>query len=122
MFRGDETKMIHYMNLQPRPFSLIANGIKTIELRLLDEKRKMISIGDTLIFKSTDDTTSTLSCTVKKLHVFDSFSELYEALPLDKCGYLPNELQAASSKDMELYYSLEKQKCYGVVGIEIELL
>ena len=114
--------MFHYMNLHPQPFSMISQGVKNIELRLLDKKRKMISVGDTLIFKNTMDATATLSCRVKKLHIFADFEELYRSLPLDKCGYLPHELPTASPKDMELYYSPEKQKCYGVVGIEIELI
>ena len=114
--------MIHYMNLNENPFSLIASGKKTIELRLFDEKRKQISVGDTLVFKNASDETKTLSCTVKKLHIFESFEELYASLPLHKCGYLPNEIPLASPKDMEIYYPAEKQKCYGVVGIEIELI
>ena len=113
--------MIHYMNLHPQPFSMIANGRKTIELRLFDEKRQLISIGDTLIFTNTKDAHSTIACVVEKVHIFTNFEELYQALPLDKCGYLPEEMATASAKDMEVYYSLEKQKCYGVVGIEIRL-
>ena len=113
--------MTHYMNLKPQPYAMIASGRKTIELRLLDEKRRLIKVGDTLIFKSTG-TLDTLSCIVRALHIFDSFEELYASLPLDKCGYLPEELEAASAKDMEEYYPAEKQKCYGVVGIEIELI
>ncbi len=112
--------MTHYMNLHPHPFSMIASGVKTIELRLLDDKRKQICVGDTLVFKNTDEA-DTLSCTVKKLHVFADFEQLYRSLPLDKCGYLPHEIETASAKDMEAYYSPEKQKNYGVVGIEIEL-
>ena len=112
--------MIHYMNLHPQPFSMIASGTKSIELRLLDEKRKSIRIGDTLVFSNNADA-STVSCTVKALHVFADFDELYQTLPLDKCGYLPHELETASAKDMEAYYPPEKQKNYGVVGIEIEL-
>jgi len=114
--------MTHFLNLHPEPFSHIAEGTKTIELRLLDEKRKLICVGDTLIFKNTQDTARTISCIVKKLHIFADFEELYHSLPLDKCGYLPHELATASPKDMEAYYSIEKQKCYGVVGIEIELI
>lgn len=113
--------MIHFLNLRPSPFSLIANGTKTIELRLLDEKRKLISVGDTLVFQNTDDPSSTLSCEVKKLHIFANFEELYASLPLDKCGYLPHEIDSATPKDMEIYYSAEKQSQYGVIGIEIAL-
>ncbi|MBE6532977.1 MAG: ASCH domain-containing protein [Ruminococcaceae bacterium] len=114
--------MTHYMNLHQQPFSMIASGLKTIELRLLDEKRKLISVGDTLIFKNTADPSLTISCIVKALHTFANFEELYRSLPLDKCGYLPHELATAKAKDMEIYYSLDKQRSYGVVGIEIELI
>ena len=34
--------MKHYMNLCPEPFEMIRSGKKTIELRLNDEKRKII--------------------------------------------------------------------------------
>ena len=114
--------MTHYMNLRPHPFSMIADGSKTIELRLLDEKRKSIAVGDTLIFKNTEDPSVTLSCIVRKLHIFDSFETLYSELPLDRCGYLPSELSYADARDMEEYYPIEKQKKYGVLGIEIELI
>ncbi len=113
--------MTHYLNLSPHPFSMIANGNKTIELRLLDEKRKGIAVGDTLIFTNTVDTSCTLTCKVKALHCFANFAELYRSLPLDKCGYLPHEIATAAPEDMEAYYSAEKQKQYGVVGIELEL-
>ncbi len=113
--------MTHHLNLRPQPFSMIANGIKTIELRLLDEKRSLISVGDTLIFANTDDPACTIQCKVKALHTFKNFTELYRSLPLDRCGYLPHELATAAPEDMEAYYSAEKQKQYGVVGIELEL-
>lgn len=114
--------MVRYMNLTPQPFSMIADGTKTIELRLLDEKRSLISVGDTLIFTNTADNTRILTCKVKALYRFANFAELYRSLPLDKCGYLPNELATAAPEDMEAYYSVEKQKLYGVIGIELELI
>ena len=110
------------MNLNPQPFSMIADGHKTIELRLLDEKRQKIAVGDTLIFTNTADPALQLRCAVKNLHRFANFAELYGALPLNRCGYLPHELATARPEDMDMYYSPEKQAQYGVVGIEIELL
>ena len=47
--------------------------------------------------------------------------ELYQALPLLECGYTSNNVETASPKDMEAYYSLEQQAQYGVLGIEISL-
>ena len=110
------------MNLNERPFSMIEKGLKTVELRLLDEKRKLISVGDTLIFTKANDEKATITCVVKKLHIFESFEELYRTLPLDKCGYLPEELDKAAAADMEIYYPVEKQRRYGVIGIEIALI
>ena len=114
--------MTHYMNLNPSPFEMIASGAKTIELRLYDEKRQQIKVGDALVFSNTSDKSRQITAEVVKLHKFDGFEKLYETLPLDKCGYLPDELDSASYKDMEEYYSPEKQAQYGVLGIEIRVI
>lgn len=49
--------MFHYMNFVPSAFAKIADGSKTIELRLNDEKRQRINVGDTVVFNcsSTND-------------------------------------------------------------------
>ena len=113
--------MIHHLNLHSGPFEMIQSGRKTIELRLYDDKRQLISVGDTLVFTHSDDPTRTLTARVTTLHRFPDFAALYAALPLDQCGYLPEEVSTASPEDMNVYYSVEKQALYGVVGIEIVL-
>lgn len=114
--------MTHQLKLHSRPFEEIKSGRKTIELRLYDEKRRLIQVGDTLIFTHSDDSSQTLAARVTALHLFPDFAALYAALSLDKCGYLPEELATAAPEDMNVYYSVEKQALYGVVGIEIALL
>lgn len=42
--------MIHEMKLQPKYFNYILNGTKRIELRLYDEKRQTIKVGDIIKF------------------------------------------------------------------------
>lgn len=42
--------MIHEMRLNNEPFNKIKEGTKTVELRLLDEKRKTLRVGDKIIF------------------------------------------------------------------------
>ena len=42
--------MEHEMKLQPEYFDFILNGTKRIEIRLNDEKRQQIKIGDTIKF------------------------------------------------------------------------
>ena len=112
----------HVMNLTPLPMQQIRDGRKTIELRLYDEKRKLISVGDTIKFINTEDSNDTLSATVTNLFVFASFGELYNHLPLLKCGYNDENINVASPDDMNIYYSKEKQNKYGVIGIEVSLL
>jgi len=110
--------MNHDMKLHPGPFGMIQSGEKTIELRLYDEKRQKIRVGDTIRFTNTA-TGEILTKTVRKLHRFDSFEALYGALPLLQCGYTPEDIHTAHPSDMEQYYSAEEQKQYGVVGIEL---
>ena len=114
--------MTHTMRLQSSPFEMIASGQKTIELRLFDEKRQTIAVGDQIRFINATDETQVLLCKVLALHRFDSFSALYASLPLQKCGYTEEEISVARPEDMELYYSKEEQSRYGVVGIEIALI
>ena len=111
----------HIMRLRTAPFEKIKAGKKTIELRLYDEKRQQIAVGDTIRFVNTENSAEVLFAIVKNLYLFDSFEELYNALPLTECGYTEEELSIASYRDMELYYSEEEQKRYGVVGIKISL-
>lgn len=111
----------HIMNLSPVPLKEIRAGRKTIELRLYDDKRKSISVGDNIIFINTENENETVSVIVKNLFVFETFDELYKNLPLLKCGYTEDNVDKASPDDMEAYYSKEKQSQYGVIGIEIVL-
>ncbi|MBU5461226.1 ASCH domain-containing protein [Lachnoclostridium sp. MSJ-17] len=109
------------MNLNPEPFEMIRTGQKTIELRLNDEKRQKIKVGDMIEFTQTE-TGQKLITEVITLHRFDTFTELYQELPLLKCGYTEADIATAKPEDMDLYYTPEKQKKYGVLGIELKVL
>lgn len=74
------------------------------------------------MFTNTLDDTRKLYTRVTDIHRFSSFEELYKNLPLDKCGYLENEIPTAKSSDMDFYYSKEKQEKYGVLGVEIKVI
>ena len=111
--------MHHEMSLRPGPFSKIADGTKRYELRLHDEKRRLISVGDTITFTCTEDE-RTVHVRVVALHPFAGFAELYAALPLTECGYTQENVAAASPKDMEKYYPPLRQGQYGVLAIEME--
>lgn len=110
--------MRHEMSLRPKPFEAIASGRKTYELRLHDEKRRMIRVGDEILFTCTADERTVLT-RVTGLHPFTDFAALYAALPLLQCGYTPENVHCADPKDMDAYYPPERQAASGVLGIEI---
>ncbi len=110
------------MTLVPSAFKKIESGRKTIELRLGDEKRSLVSVGDTIVFTNTENANDILNTKVIALHPFASFAELYSILPLEKCGYSKEELALASPDDMLAYYPREKELKYGALGIELELI
>lgn len=100
-------------------FLKIKNGYKTIELRLFDEKRRRLNIGDIIIFENRKDNEQ-IKCKVIDLHLFNNFKELYENL--DNSKFVYDKDSFISYKDMEKFYSVNDQQKYGVVGIEIELI
>ncbi len=111
--------MTYYMKLDNSHFEKMIVGTKTIEMRLWDEKRRELRIGDTIVFSDNSNEGREIEVEVTAIHLFDTFKELYNSLSLSKCGYAESEIHLADPSDMERYYSLEKQLEYGVVGIEI---
>lgn len=111
----------HCMRLAPEPFKRIEDGTKTVDIRLNDEKRRRLRVGDVIRFESTEDPTDVLRTKVMGLHTFPSFSALYAALPLTALGYAPEELGTASPEDMRRYYTPEQEAQYGVLSIRLEI-
>ena len=65
--------MIHKMNLHDEPFKKIKNGTKTVEMRLNDEKRRQIKIGDTITFYLMPDLKESITTEVLDLYTTDTF-------------------------------------------------
>ena len=109
--------MIHEMRLNNEPFNKIKEGTKTVELRLLDEKRKALRVGDKIIFTNRANNEK-IDVLVTNLFKADSFEPIYEKYSKVAMGY--NEEDEARPEDMEEYYSKEEIKKYGCIAIEIE--
>ena len=108
----------HFMHLQPVFFNLVKSGVKTVELRAWDEKRKQIKPGDEIVFR-TDGTTDTITVRVKYLVVAYDFTELFKTVDVKQTGFDSVEI---ALQTMEPFYSRAQQHETGVVGIGIELL
>lgn len=111
--------MKHYMNLWDDSFQAIKEGWKTIEMRLFDEKRTIINIGDTINFTNTK-TKEKMDCKVMNIYRYSDFDALYRNHDKKSIGYMDNE--KAHPDDMLLYYSVEDIEKYGVVGIELNVI
>ena len=113
--------MNHSIKLQPEYYNYILNGTKRIEIRLFDEKRKLINIGDKIrILKEPDLVESFEVKVVERLRYkdFESLFNDFDISMLADKSLTKEELL----DDLEKYYSKEKQEKYGVLGIRIELL
>ena len=108
--------MTHFMKLKDRFFESIKSGSKTIELRLYDEKRRRISVGDEIVFLHGEDPASYLQCRVTEMTVCSSFEKLLEQVEPASCGF-----RAGEKLPMREYYTPEEEQKWGVVGIGLQL-
>lgn len=118
-YRWEVEKMEHILKLQPKYFDYINNGTKRIELRLYDEKRQKINIGDTIVFQKEPELEVTIKVKVIGLLRYDSFENLFEDFDISVMAD-----KSMTKKELldvlEEFYTPEKQKKYGVLGIRIE--
>ena len=107
------------MHLDRDVFKLIKNGKKTVEMRLNDEKRRGLKVGE-IISVLERGSTKKVFCEIVALHPYNNFEELYADIPKDKLGYARDDI--ASPADMNLYYTYEEVAKNGVLGIELKVV
>lgn len=107
------------MRLHKEPFNYIKNGTKRYELRVYDEKRKKIKLGDIITFESRE-TGEKINAKVIGILRYNTFKELIEDIDIsllwDK-KYTKDDL----IKELSKFYS-EDEKKLGVIGIKFELV
>ena len=106
--------MIYRMKLQNEPFKQIKKGIKKIEIRLNDEKRKIFEINDYIEFTNIT-TLEIMFVKITNLYHFKNFEDLFN-------NFDNSILGCGSYEEMYKYYSREEENKYGVLGIEIKVL
>ena len=110
--------MIYQMKLHDKPFQLIKNRKKIIEMRLNDEKRSKLKIGDNIEFENRDSMEH-ITTLIEDIQVYSDFNTLYKNYSKEELGYLPDEV--ARPEDMNKYYTKEEQDKYGGMAIQIKL-
>lgn len=113
-------KNVYDMRLAAEPFEKIGREEKTIEIRLYDEKRKKINVGDQIVFRLLSDESNVIITDVKALHRFNTFQELFSSDLFSKTGCGEMSIDSATEY-MYKFYSIEQEKEFGVLGIDISV-
>lgn len=111
--------MLHDMKLNAGPFEQIKNGIKTIEVRLNDQKRRRVKPGDTIRFSKLPACSETLLVRVTERLEYPTFAELYASAEPEQFG---GENAGQLLRETYAIYTPEREKECGVLGLRIELL
>lgn len=112
--------MIHEMKLRANYFKKIKNGEKTFEVRLNDEKRKQIKIGDFIVFKKEPELEEELRTQVEDLILFESFEEMASKIPAKKLG-MENFSKAEVVNLYHQFYSVQDENKNGVLAIAVQV-
>ena len=114
--------MNHDSKLPLDPFERIKKGKKIIEVRLLDEKRKSIEIGDTISFFKLPNLEESIKTKVIGLSRFNSFKDFFSFFRTKPFGHPENMSIEEQVSGMRNAYSEEEEKKLGVLGIHIVLI
>ncbi len=114
--------MMRQMKLFSELFFRIKEGKKIIEVRLFDEKRQKVSVGDEIEFSLIDNQDEKILVKVIGLSRFWSFKDLYSSFHYSMFGHTHGTTLNDQIKDIEKCYSKEEEKKYGVLGIHVKII
>ncbi len=112
--------MIYEFKLQPKYYNYILNGTKRIELRLYDEKRKYIKLGDTIKFLKEPDLKESFNAKIIGLIRHNSFEQLINDFDISILADISTS-KTELLNELEKFYPKEKQEKYGVLGIRVDI-
>lgn len=109
---------MHEMKLQEKYYNYILNGSKRIEIRLNDEKRQNIKIGDKIKFLKEPELNECFEVNVIGLLKYNSFNDLVNDFDI---SVLADKTMSKTDliNTLEKFYPKEKQEKYGALGIRI---
>ena len=106
------------MHLESEIYNLVNNNIKDIEIRINDEKRRKLKIGDiiTIANRSNNDT---LMIRITNLEYFSSFNDCINNYDLKRL-YNDEITKEELLNLLYKFYTIEEEIKYGVVAIIFE--
>lgn len=112
--------MTHSMKLDEKYFNEVRFGRKWVEIRLNDEKRKVIQVGDCIEFSNGSQNLDTVRAVVKGKKSFCDLRDLLLAYDITAFGSVWRSVDEALKEIT--YYSSEDIREHGVIALEIRLL
>jgi len=113
--------MEHTMRLLLEPFETMKSGNKTIEIRLNDEKRQKVKIGDAIVFYKLPEGREKLSVRVLELLHYKDFKSFYQDIPFHQLGCSGKTMEWMLENTHKIY-TREQEEKYGALGIRVELI
>ena len=109
----------HEMKLVDPWFANMERGLRTLELRLYDDKRKLLKPGDQITFKKFPALEQSCVMTVTGLMHYPSFETLIDDIDVRWLGYEEKDKAWLKTAMYEIY-TPEEEKEYGVLGIRMK--
>lgn len=108
-------RKVHDLHLRSPYFESIAMGRKRYELRLHDDKRRRIAVGDLICFESYDG--RYMYCVVDELRHYDDFEALFRDLGTIVTGFGTDIPAEAAASTMSTIYTPAQQNECGALAI-----
>lgn len=101
-------------------FEIVEQGIKDLEVRANDEKRRKLKIGDTLIFLKRPEEKESIKAKVTNLEYFNTLEEVVNNYEMDRI--ITKDYNKESYIElMKRFYSDEEIDNYGIVVISFDI-
>lgn len=107
------------MRLEGIYYDLIKEKVKVFEIRLNDEKRQELKVGDNILLKKRPEFKESMIVKIEELVYFKSFEQMTENISLKDIG-LSNLTKKEAVDLYHSFYSPDEEQKYGVVAIKIK--
>ena len=108
------------VHLDSDVFDIVKNGKKDVEVRVNDEKRRKLKVGDVLVFLKRPNDDEEVRGVVTKLVLFSNFSDVVGSYDMERI-YLKGTSKKEYLQLMSRFYQEEEVQKWGVVAIEFQL-
>jgi len=108
------------VHLHPEVFDIVLQGKKNVEVRVNDEKRRKIKVGDKITFLKRPDDIENIDAIVENLSYYKNFKDLVKDYTIEELyskGYSKEEFLYL----LKRFYSDDEIDKYGTVAIKFKI-